>query len=230
MKNLKFETGAGDNFDNVKKEAKELAKQKNKLVEFDFNGVTCIVSSETNLDSLYRDYKNAHLMEWKTVGPNCIKEYSEETKKELEKRTIESEEKYEAEMKKYREKEEKKKLSFNEKIENEVFECADEKLMNTYEEKNKDPYGGRCVSYAKEWARAMQFEMKQGKKLVEIAESTSHDADYDGITGFMYGAAVNILSKCWKHGEQLRKWHNKEYNQEGDGVVNPAVVTLGTKI
>jgi len=48
-----------------------------------------------------------------------------------------------------------------------------------------------------------------------------------GITGFMYGCAVNLLSQCWKHGEELRKWHNKEYGHEGDGVVNPAVFTIG---
>lgn len=27
--------------------------------------------------------------------------------------------------------------------------------------------------------------------------------------------------------EELRKWHNKEYNYEGDGVVNPAILTIG---
>ena len=226
MENLKMEANWGDNFNRVKQKAKELAAQKDKLVEFEFNGVICVVSSETNLDNLYRDYGNAHLMEWKTVGPNCLNEYDEVTKSELQRRTIESEEKHEKEAKAYREKEQKKKLSFNEKIANEVFECADEELMKTYEEKNKDPYGGRCVSYAKEWARAMQFEIKQGNKLVDIADATSREADYDGITGFMYGASVAILSKCWKYGEDLRKWHNKEYNHEGDGVVNPAIITL----
>lgn len=42
----------------------------------------------------------------------------------------------------------------------------------------------------------------------------------------MYGMAVSILSQCWKYGEFLRKWHNKEYGYEGDGVVNPAVMTV----
>lgn len=27
--------------------------------------------------------------------------------------------------------------------------------------------------------------------------------------------------------EFLRKWHNKEYGYDGDGVVNPAVITVG---
>lgn len=47
------------------------------------------------------------------------------------------------------------------------------------------------------------------------------------ITGFMYGCAVSILSQCWEYGEYLRKWHNKKYDYDGDGAVNPAVITVG---
>lgn len=45
----------------------------------------------------------------------------------------------------------------------------------------------------------------------------------------MYGYAVSILSQCWEYGEYLRKWHNKEYGYDGDGVVNPAIMTVGVK-
>lgn len=65
------------------------------------------------------------------------------------------------------------------------------------------------------------------KAIVDNAERLSHDADVEGITGFMYGCAVNILAQCWEYGEELRKWHNKEYGYEGDGVVNPAILTVG---
>ena len=60
----------------------------------------------------------------------------------------------------------------------------------------------------------------------ENAKRLSHKADTEGITGFMYGAAVSILSQCWEYGECLRKWHNKDYGYDGDGVVNPAVITV----
>ena len=53
------------------------------------------------------------------------------------------------------------------------------------------------------------------------------EVNKEGITGFMYGAAVSILSQCWEYGEYLRKWHNKDYGYDGDGVVNPAVITVG---
>jgi len=44
-----------------------------------------------------------------------------------------------------------------------------------------------------------------------------------------YGCAVSILSQCWEYGEYLRKWHNKKYDYDGDGAVNPAIMTVGAK-
>lgn len=70
-------------------------------------------------------------------------------------------------------------------------------------------------------------ELLRGDKIVDIADSTSHEADTEGITGFMYGCAVNALSQLWEYGEELRKWHNKEYNYDGEGVVNPVILTIG---
>lgn len=98
---------------------------------------------------------------------------------------------------------------------------------------NQDPYGSGVYKYLERWADLMEeaINNSDGKSveqvLVDKAEDLSHKADTEGITGFMYGCAVNILSQCWIHGEELRKWHNKEYNYEGDGVVNPAILTVG---
>ncbi len=64
------------------------------------------------------------------------------------------------------------------------------------------------------------------KVIVDNADKLSYEADEEGITGFMYGCAVSILSQCWKYGELLRKWHNGEYNYDGDGVVNPAILRI----
>lgn len=91
---------------------------------------------------------------------------------------------------------------------------------------NNDPYGSGVVRYAERWANMMEREMEDGKALIEIADATSHKADTEGITGYMYGCAVSILSQVWEHGEELRKWHNKEYDYEGSGIVNPAIITI----
>lgn len=91
---------------------------------------------------------------------------------------------------------------------------------------NNDPYGSGVVRYAERWANTMEQEMESGKSLIDIADATSHKADTEGITGYMYGCAVSILSQVWEHGEELRKWHNKEYGYEGNGTVNPAIITI----
>lgn len=99
---------------------------------------------------------------------------------------------------------------------------------------NTDLYGKGCVDFAKRWAELMESKIERGELLESIAEITSHDADIDGITGFMYGCAVSMLAQCWIHGEQLRKWHNldcqlgdegEKANEKG-GVLNPALLNF----
>lgn len=228
MKNLILEASWGKDFNGTAKEAKEKATTE-RNVEFDFNGILCVVSPKTNLEHLLRDYHNAFTMGWKTIGPDCVKKYSKEAQAELKRKSDEADKRAKERSRQYKIEAEKKESSFREKIKGIEFECSDDCNLKGWEKSNKDGYGGRVISYAKEWAMAMQVEIAAGKKLKDIAQQTSSDADYDGITGFMYGAAVQMLSQCWKHGEELRKWHNKEYNHEGDGVVNPAVLTLNTK-
>ncbi len=61
------------------------------------------------------------------------------------------------------------------------------------------------MNYAARWMKIMQVKMEDGASLFDIADKSSHEADNEGITGFMYGAAVQILTKCWKHGDDLGK-------------------------
>lgn len=100
---------------------------------------------------------------------------------------------------------------------------------------NSDPYGSGVVRYAERWADEMETEMKGGKALADVADPTSHSADTEGITGFMYGCAVSTLAAVWEHGEELRRWHNlkTQIHDEGEranaegGVLNPAVLVIG---
>lgn len=98
---------------------------------------------------------------------------------------------------------------------------------------NEDVYGSGIYRYLDHWADLMEAKMEERKDktpkevIVEFADGLSHEADTEGITGFMYGCAVGILSQAWEYGEDLRVWHNKEYGYEGDGCVNPAVLTIG---
>lgn len=102
---------------------------------------------------------------------------------------------------------------------------------------NKDPYSSCCVRYAERWAELMEQKMVEGSKLDDIADAASHEADTEGITGFMYGCAVGMLSDGWKYGEELRRWHNlkTQIQHEGEdanrtgGVLNPALLNITTK-
>ncbi len=92
---------------------------------------------------------------------------------------------------------------------------------------SKDDYSNGVIEYAILWAQYMEYLMaKHDKKVSDVWDMSSHFADINGITGFMYGCAVNILSSVWKYGEELRVQHNSKYGHEGDGVVNPAILTI----
>lgn len=106
------------------------------------------------------------------------------------------------------------------------MKVKDLKKYEDWKNKNTDKYGACIFRYAERWADMMEREIENGAELKDVAKKLSHDADTEYITGFMYGVAVNILSQCWEYGEELRKWHNKEYKYNGDGVVNPAVLTI----
>lgn len=103
-----------------------------------------------------------------------------------------------------------------------------EKEYKDWYDKNSDGYSRVCFTYAERWAEMLENVIESStedvmKVIVDNADKLSHEADTEGITGYMYGRAVSILSQYWKYGEYLRKWHNKEYNYDGDGVVNPAI-------
>ncbi len=104
-------------------------------------------------------------------------------------------------------------------------------------EKNTDSYGRGVYTYAKLWANMMEKAMEDGDKLEDVAHDLSNEADIEGITGFMYGCAVSILSDVWKYGEQLRIWHNlkTQFHKEGEeankkgSVLNPALLNIEFK-
>ena len=103
-----------------------------------------------------------------------------------------------------------------------------EKEFDKYVEINSNNYYSRAViDYLIRWANMMEDRMSKGETISDMAEETSHEADTEGITGFMYGCAVDILSQTWEYGEELRAWHNSRYGYKGEGTVNPAILRVG---
>lgn len=109
------------------------------------------------------------------------------------------------------------------------MQISNEEAYEKWKANNTDGYGQGILRYAETWANLMEAAVENGAEVKDVAEKLSHEADTEGITGYMYGSAVHILSQCWEHGETLRKWHNKEYDHAGEGVVNPAVLTIKPK-
>lgn len=117
-----------------------------------------------------------------------------------------------------------------------VFEIKDQSGWQEWKDANQSGYGACIIRYAARWAHEMETQMTAGAKLADIAQPTSYTANKEGITGFMYGAAVRVLAQVWKHGEELRRWHNRAYQigDEGDkanekegAVLNPAMLCIG---
>jgi hypothetical protein len=120
-------------------------------------------------------------------------------------------------------------------MEFESFSIKDQKVWDKWVAINTDGYDGEVVRYAAAWAHRMEERMAQGEKLEAVAKEASREADTNGITGFMYGVAVSVLTATWEYGEALRQWHNldtqiknesEEANAEG-GVLNPVILTVG---
>lgn len=189
-------------------------------IKFTFNGVTLIVTKENaDIDVIYNEWEAG--MEANIEKRHCEREawlktpegqeyLAQQKAEEARKKAVKAEV-----------------LHIDETVEMQFKDEEGKKSWNHMVEINpEDSYGNGVMKYARLWAKCMQKLIAEGKTVAEIAEKTSHDCDIEGITGFMYGAAVKALSQCWKYGEELRKWHNKEYGYEGDGVVNPAVVEI----
>jgi hypothetical protein len=216
---LKMEVDAGRTINWACKQAVELANSKGCSIEFDFNDKTIIVKPG--------DDPAVH---WKAYLDDCQRAHEA---------WINSDEYKQQQAEAKRKAEEKQRL-LDEALAlapaNMTLGCVPEDWAKA-KEANKDPYSTAILAYAERWARLMEVRMDKGEKLADIADETSHLADNEGITGNMYGMAVFMLTKAWKHGEALRLWHNlktqigKEGEQanESGGVLNPAMLTLGEK-
>ena len=91
-----------------------------------------------------------------------------------------------------------------------------EQIYKDWYNKNKDPYGRACFSYAERWAEMMEKAIDESEydtvaAIALNAERLSHEANTEGITGYMYQCAISILSSCWIYGKELEKWNNGEY-------------------
>lgn len=70
--------------------------------------------------------------------------------------------------------------------------------------KSKSFYSKGVIDYMHRWANLMEQKLAEGANLEDVVEVTAYIADTEGITGFMYNAAVGALYKYWAYGDELR--------------------------
>ncbi len=99
---------------------------------------------------------------------------------------------------------------------------------------NQDPYGKCCIDVAREVMKLLD-EREGDFDTHKIICEADDNIKAGGITGFMAGAVAAMVSHCHSRGEEFRKkWnldnqiHNEgERANEGKGVLNPALLTIG---
>jgi hypothetical protein len=121
---------------------------------------------------------------------------------------------------------------------------ADPNYWPAYEDMT-DEQRGECYSAiviitAERWADLMEnLYADEWEGIDAIAKQAYRDVrcelgDRWSLTGFQYGIAVAVLTRCWEHGEELRRWHNltTQIGTEGEAandngtVLNPALITI----
>lgn len=206
-------------------------------VVFSFNGVKVRVRYNSNPAFIYRDWNRAMSgFIGKDVGPYPRKKLSRAEVESDQALDNARKERWAREQAEYDAKAKAKADKIEARLSNiGPIDMSDAEAWEAWKAANKDGYGGAVMTYSERWARLMQGEIAGGRTVADVAKEASHDADLDGITGFMYGCAVSMLAKCWKHGEDLRRWHNLstqignegEKANESGGTLNPAVLSLG---
>lgn len=203
------------------------------VVQIRFNDVTIKVNHTSNLDRLQRDYRNALRLRISEIGPDTLDEVPEEMQQALEDYEREAEERRKAwqeEAKKAREAKEAEIAKLTEGQELAIKPGLEEEYADYVEKNSEDDYSRACVTFGERWALLMQAKIEEGSSLEEVAEEMSRTADSEGITGFMYGCAVQALAHFWVHGDDLKVWHNAQYgvtDPDAKGTVNPAIINVG---
>ncbi len=207
-----FDVAAGSRITDVITEAIALSEKEERIIRFEFNGVIVSVSSNSDPELIHRDcLRSFSGYIDKNVGPNPSPVLTDEERasdasiaKENERKNQERQAKRMAENEARREAVEAK------LVDAPGIDLIDEACWQNNKDINSEGYGGAVMAYAERWARLMQIEIANGKKLEDVAGATSDEADLEGITGFMTGGAISILSHCWKYGKQLQRWYTSK--------------------
>ncbi|MDR1071744.1 MAG: hypothetical protein LBL21_03835 [Rickettsiales bacterium] len=184
---IELELYLGTSIESAAKEAKKMAAEMDALVQFDFNGAKMSVTKKMTtryiIDSIHRKLERNSYEYENSIA--CMRDRTAEKLASLK-----------------RDRQDKETISY---ISTETFDIGDAALYQEWRGECKNYYQTSIFNYADKWARLMQKEMADGKKLSKkLADEASHRADTtDVITGSQYNRAKQLLISCWKFGPEL---------------------------
>ena len=94
---------------------------------------------------------------------------------------------------------------------------------------SRKSYGKDVIKFAYKWASCAEKCILKGR---QIEDSIAYAAIYCGVHMISVSIYINVvllLVNTWKYGEGLRKYHNKKYGYEGDGIANPGILVFERK-
>lgn len=190
MQTKKLGLRPGDNIDDSCRDAVAMAIDENCHVEINFNGFPLLATPTTDPATLAKSYMD-----------DCNRRHEE---------YINSQEYKDLQEKTAREEAERKvKVDLILTDSPKTMTLRDPEGWEKAKAANTDPYGGAIMTFAERWAMLMEIFINKGGKIPDIADECCSLADEEGITGFMYGAAVSTLAHVWIHGEELQTWHRR---------------------
>lgn len=193
-----YEPMAGEYIKDVINKMIGLSKENGKPVQATFNDATFAVTADTNPEEAYKLWKKTvdeNYEKWRN-SPEGIKD-AEEQKARDEKKARENAE-------------------VDELIKDEKLELTAENAWKLSLKNNQDPYGSAVMHYAERWAKLMQVEMRTrglNELTGAVVKATKYKADNEGMSGFSWGCARNLLIECWKYGAKLGELEGFEVDE-----------------
>jgi len=214
--NLVIVTHAGEHFSTVADRAKEyflrLFNAKKTPVQFDFNGITCVVTDKTNVKHLYRDYGNAWALGHKIVGPNCEPEISDADAEKIRLYQEESSRKQAESLRKSRERDAQllaEAEAFVAGIEFDWKEGDHAEVAEFMDASPQDQWVNHVRKTGILWGRILQKHVANGEEITKklIDDTVPH---YMDLSGSMVWACLQFLANEWKQGNIILELYEKK--------------------
>jgi hypothetical protein len=109
-------------------------------------------------------------------------------------------------------------------------------FLKHVEENKDDAYHMRSLEFGFDVGGLTEKALAEGLEFEKVIDKLVQDADYDGLTGNMYGTGISLLGDVWIHKEKIVAWHNGRFKVGLDEqvekmtalgqVIDPAMINI----